>query len=157
MPKVGAAGLPCQDLLSLSRKHWAGQLFVRQAAVYGRPSRKCVSCIVNHSPCNAARNQVGISLVFCGASCLTTCRTSLCLFQFSLPAHCCLTPPLILCFFLLLLLTLPFLRMLSPRQLGRPQPALLVLLLPRIFLRLVSRSSCPVGPDPCSVGWAFCP
>ena len=29
-----------------------------------RPSKKCVSCIVNHSPCNVAQNQVGITLGF---------------------------------------------------------------------------------------------
>ena len=49
---------PCQE------KHWASQLLVRQASVTKRLSKKCVTCIVNHFPCDVAQNQVGVSLVF---------------------------------------------------------------------------------------------
>ena len=50
---------------------------------------------------------------------------------------------------------LPFLQTPFSCQLGGPRPALLVLLLPRLLPRLVPQSLCLVGPDPCSVGWAF--
>ena len=91
------------------------------------------------------------------ASCLTTCKTSLCSFQFSLPTHHCLTLLLVLHLFSILLPMLPYLQTPSPCQLGGPRPALLVLLLPRLLLRLVSQSLYLLVLTPVLYGGLFVP
>ena len=48
------------------KKHCAGQLYVCQAFLTGCLSKKCVSCIASHFPCNIARNKVSMNFLFLG-------------------------------------------------------------------------------------------